>query len=156
MAKVVKTAIIGYPGVGKSTLIKLLSGNKNLQDTYKPTIGLDFGTVSLTNDLKISLWDFAGQEQFQFLWDSFLPGTSLICLVTDSSPDNVKQTKEILTKYQNYGGAKVIAIANKQDVQGAMDPKEIEKFLGVETIGMVAVDQNNKQKLFNQLAKCFS
>jgi len=156
MKKVVKTAVIGYPGVGKSTLIKLLCDIKNLKSTYSPTIGVDFGTVSINNDFQISLWDLAGQEQFHFLWDSFLHGSSLICVVTDSQEKNVKKTKHILDKYRKNNGAKIIAIANKQDVQGAMDPQQIENFFGVETIGMVAVDPNNKQKLFNELMKYFS
>ncbi|NVM01615.1 MAG: GTP-binding protein [Candidatus Helarchaeota archaeon] len=156
MRKIVKTALIGYPGVGKSTLVKLLSGKKNLKTSYDPTIGLDFGSASLKDDFQLSLWDIAGQEQFEFLWDSFLRGSSLICVVTDSSTENVKKTKQILNKYKNYQGAKVIAIANKQDTEGAMDPKEIENYFGVETIGMVAVDQENKRMLFNQLTRIFS
>ncbi len=156
MRKIVKTAVIGYPGVGKSTLVKLLSGNGDLKTEYQPTIGLDFGTASSDDGFHLSLWDVAGQDQFHFLWDSFLRGSSLICVVTDSSPENVKKTREILQKYKNYSGAKVIAIANKQDKKEAMDPKEIENYFGIETIGLVAVDPNNKQKLFKQLKNCFS
>ncbi|MHA1377253.1 MAG: ADP-ribosylation factor-like protein [Candidatus Helarchaeota archaeon] len=151
-----KISLIGLPNVGKSTLVKMLSGEKNLQTKYDPTIGLDFGTATIEDDLHLSLWDVAGQTQFHFLWDSFLRGSNLICVVTDSSPTNVKKTKQILNKYQNYNGAKVIAIANKQDTEEAMDPKEIEKYFGVETIGLIAIDQNNKRTLFNYLKKCFT
>ena len=156
MRKIVKTALIGYPGVGKSTLVKLLTGDKNLKTDYNPTIGLDFGTASLTDNCQLSLWDIAGQQQFEFLWDSFLRGSGLICIVTDSSADNVKKTKQILNKYKNLEGAKIIAIANKQDTEGALDPKEIEKYFGVKTIGIVAVDQKNKRQLFDQLTRHFS
>ncbi|MHA1300386.1 MAG: ADP-ribosylation factor-like protein [Candidatus Helarchaeota archaeon] len=156
MKKIVKTAVIGYPGVGKSTLVKMLSGEKKLNTEYNPTIGLDFGTALIGDDLHLSLWDIAGQDQFQFLWDSFLRGSNLICVVTDSTPDNVKKTKEILNKYQNFNGAKIIAIANKQDQKEAMNPKDIESFFGVETIGVVAIDQNNRRSLFNQLKACFA
>ena len=154
MKKIVKTAVIGYPGVGKSTLVKLLSGKTNLNTEYNPTVGLDLGTATIGEDLHLSLWDLAGQDHFHFLWDSFLKGTALICVVTDSTPHNVQKTKEILKKYENYNGAKVIAIANKQDKQSAMDPKDIEKYFGVDTIGMVAIDQKNKRTLFNELKKC--
>ena len=154
MKKIVKTAVIGYPGVGKSTLVKMLSGKTNLNTQYYPTVGLDLGTATIGEDLHLSLWDLAGQNQFHFLWDSFLKGSRVICVVTDSTPDNVKKTKQMLNKYQNYNGAKVIAIANKQDKQNAMNPKDIAKYFGIETIGMVAINQNNKQVLFNELKKC--
>jgi len=156
---VVKTALLGYPGVGKSTIIKMLSGKseRELKQEYQPTIGIDFGTIDLfDNQLKVSLWDLGGQSHFRRLWDSFLQGTGLICAVTDSTPENVEKTKEIIAKYKNYNGAKVIVIANKQDLPNSMPAKEIEKELGVKTIGMVAVDSAKKRTLYNELQNAFT
>ena len=155
---VVKTALMGYPGVGKSTIIKLLSGKseQELQQPYDPTIGIDFGTVDLMEGLKVSLWDLGGQSHFRVLWDSFLQGTGLICLVTDSSPENVAKSKEIVDKYKKFNGAKLIALANKQDLPNSMSPKEIEKALGITTIGMVAIKSQTKRTLFKELQKAFT
>ena len=156
---VVKTALMGYPGVGKSTIIKMLCGKSEseLRQSYEPTIGIDFGTIDLfDNQLKVSLWDLGGQSHFRKLWDSFLPGTGLICAVTDSTPENVEQTKEIIAKYKNYNDAKVIVIANKQDLPNSMPVKDIEKELGVKTIGMVAVDSGKKRTLYNELQNAFT
>ncbi|MHA1798432.1 MAG: ADP-ribosylation factor-like protein, partial [Candidatus Helarchaeota archaeon] len=115
-----------------------------------------FGTIDLIEGLKVSLWDLGGQSHFRSLWDSFLPGTGLICLVTDSTPENVAKSKEIVAKYKGYNGAKLIAIANKQDLPNSMNPSEVEKELGVKTIGMVAVDSATKRTLFNELQKAFT
>ncbi len=159
LTNVVKTALMGFPGVGKSTIIKNLTGKpeNELTKAYDPTIGIDFGTIDLfNNQLKVSLWDLGGQSHFRKLWDSFLPGTGLICAVTDSSPENVKKTKEIVDKYKNYNGAKVIVIANKQDLPNSMSVEEIEKELGVKTIGMVAVDTAKRRTLFNELQNAFT
>lgn len=156
---VVKTALMGYPGVGKSTIIKMLCGKSEneLKQPYDPTIGIDFGTIDLfDNQLKVSLWDLGGQSHFRKLWDSFLPGTGLICAVTDSTPENVAKTKEIVSKYKNYNGAKLIVIANKQDLPNSMPVKDIEKELGVKTIGMVAVNLNEKRTLYKELQNAFT
>ncbi|MHA1143260.1 MAG: ADP-ribosylation factor-like protein [Candidatus Helarchaeota archaeon] len=155
MPKVVKASIMGHPGVGKSTLMKLLKGasEDELKRPHDPTVGIDFGTIQVQPDVKVSVHDLGGQEQFRFLWDSFLPGTKVMCFITDSTPANVAQTKALVNKYKSYNNAHVIAIANKQDLPGAMPPEVIQSHLGVKTIGMVAINPKNKQTLFKELQK---
>ncbi len=152
MNKVKKVAVMGLPGVGKSTLIKLLSGQSLPQD-YIPTIGLDFGNAQI-GDYKVSFWDFAGQEQFRFLYDTFLPGTSTILVVTDSTKEGVLKTKVLVDKYKSSGS--IVVIANKQDLPGALLPSEVQSILGADTHGLVALDSDNKRVLFKILEKQFS
>jgi len=136
-----KVAFIGAPTVGKTTLIKLLTG-KTPPKEYQPTIGLDFGKIILNSgkgQYECSLWDLAGQEQFAFLWEMFLKGTKLILAVTDSTPKNVLLTKKIIDKTKKCG-KKILCIANKQDILGALKPEQIESQLKVETYGMTALD----------------
>ena len=144
VVSVKKVAFIGAPRVGKTTLIKLLIG-ENLPKKYQPTIGLDFGRIQLGQN-EFSLWDLAGQEQFAFLWEMFLKGTEIIFAVTDSTPKNVHLTKEIIEKTKNCG-QKLICIANKQDLPGAMKPEKIEKQLNVETYGVTAIDPQYRAML---------
>ncbi|MHC1590627.1 MAG: ADP-ribosylation factor-like protein [Candidatus Helarchaeales archaeon] len=155
MPKVIKASIMGHPGVGKSTLMKLLKGasEQELKQPHSPTVGIDFATVEVQNDLKLSMHDLGGQEQFRFLWDSFIPGTKVLCFITDSTPSNVAQTKKLVEKYKSYNGAKVIAVANKQDLPEALSPEEIQARLGIKTVGMVAIDPSNRRVLFEELQK---
>lgn len=145
---------MGLPGVGKSTLIKMLTG-QNIPRDYVPTVALDFGNTQI-GEYKVSLWDLGGQDQFRFMWDSFLPGTSTILLVTDSTRQGVQKTKELVNKYSHFNGNKLIVLANKQDLPGALSPSEVESELGAETHGVVAVDVNSKQNLFKLLENQFS
>ncbi len=154
MVKVKKVSIMGLPGVGKSTLIKMLTGQKVPSD-YIPTIALDFGDAQI-GEYKVSLWDLGGQDQFRFMWDSFLPGTNTILLVTDSSMENVQKTKELVEKYSNFNGTKLLIIANKQDLPGALSPSEVESILGAKTYGTIATDSISKQTLFKILERQIS
>lgn len=154
MQKVKKISILGLPGVGKSTLLKMLTG-QNIPRNYVPTVALSFGNTEI-GKYKISLWDLAGQNQFRFMWDSFLQGTSTIILVTDSTREGVKKTKELVKKYSNFNGSKLLVIANKQDLPDAISPSEVESILGTETHGLVAIDSNSKQYLFKILEKQYS
>ncbi|NVM53629.1 MAG: GTP-binding protein [Candidatus Helarchaeota archaeon] len=154
MPKVKKVSIMGLPGVGKSTLIKMLTG-QNIPYDYVPTVALDFADAQI-GEYKVSLWDLGGQDQFRFMWDSFLPGTNTILLVTDSSRDGVQQTRELVRKYSNLNGTKLLVIANKQDLPDSLSPSEVESITGVETHGLVAVDSNSRQTLFKILEHQFS
>jgi len=154
MSKVKKVSIMGLPGVGKSTLIKMLTG-QTIPNDYVPTVALDFADAHIGN-YKVSLWDLGGQDQFRFMWDSFLPGTSTILLVTDSTMEGVQKTKSMVQKYSNFNGAQLLVIANKQDIPGALSPSEVESYLGAETHGLVAVDSQSKHYLFKLLEQKFS
>ncbi len=140
-----KAVIMGEGGVGKSTLVALLQG-KQIPMTRNPTIGVNVEKVQF-EDKQLEVWDFAGQHRFQFMWQDFMKGSSLTLVVTDSSPRNVMETKEILSRYDRSLGAEVIAIANKQDLEGRLTPSEIESILGVPTYGMIATNQMNQDAL---------
>ncbi|MHA1143538.1 MAG: ADP-ribosylation factor-like protein [Candidatus Helarchaeota archaeon] len=142
----VKVSFVGFPSVGKSTLIKLLSGKKPNLD-YKPTMGLDFGSIKL-GEHEIKLWDIGGQDQFRPLWDSFMQGSYLAVVVTDSTPQNVLQSKQIVEMIARKNrDTRIIAIANKQDMDGHMQAKRVEDVLHVPTYPMVAIEEENTERV---------
>ncbi len=153
MEKVKKVSVMGLPGVGKSTLIKMITGQDVPRD-YIPTVALDFGATQV-GDFKVSLWDLGGQDQFQCLWDTFIPGTNTIMVVTDSTIEGVQKTKSIVEKYKNKV-QNFLIIANKQDVPGALSPNEVKSILGIETHGLTAINPTCKQALFKILQQKFS
>lgn len=128
--------------MGKTSIVTMLSDNKVVEN-YQQTIGLNFGFLSVGN-YEVSLFDIAGQDRFQFLWRGLTRGSKVIFIVTDSTFGNLLKTKEIVQKYANVPGTIFKIIANKQDLPGALNPREVEKFLGLETYGMVAIDIKRK------------
>ncbi|MFW9785508.1 MAG: ADP-ribosylation factor-like protein [Candidatus Heimdallarchaeota archaeon] len=132
-----KICFLGLSSVGKSSLLSLLQGRK-ISRLVDPTVGLEIED-SVLNGSKTSIWDFGGQDRFRFMWRDFLRGAGLAVLVCDSTKNNVEKTKEICEKYSRFIGSKIIAIANKQDLPGALSAEEVEKKLGVPTYGMSAI-----------------
>ncbi|MHA2424099.1 MAG: ADP-ribosylation factor-like protein [Candidatus Thorarchaeota archaeon] len=147
MTKYVKVALMGSGYAGKSTLIKLLTDKTaKLEANYKPTPGMDCGTITLDEATKVSLVEMGGQTHFEFMWPDLLRGSRLVVVVTESTPKAVLKTRQLLHKYKDQlNGSQLIAVANKQDIPGSMKPESVQDLLGIPTYGMVAIDP--KQRL---------
>jgi len=137
-----KVSFIGLPTVGKTSIVTLLTDNK-IVENYDQTIGVNFGFLSV-GDYEVSLFDIAGQDRFRFLWKGLTRGSRVIFIVTDSTPENLQKTKKIVEEYSRIPGITLRVIANKQDLPGALNPNEVEDFLGLKAYGMVAIDLKRK------------
>jgi small GTP-binding protein len=138
--------MLGEGGVGKTSLVSLLQG-KEILKKRDPTVGLEIDDTMLNGCSKVAIWDLGGQERFRFLWKDFLKGSGLSVLVTDSTEENVRKTKEIYERFSNHIGSKVIAIANKQDLPGALSAEDVQKKLGIKTYEMCALRKELQSKL---------
>ena len=146
MTQYVKVALMGSGYAGKSTLIKLLTDRtKKLETNYRPTPGMDCGTITLDDTTKVSLVEMGGQTHFEFMWPDLLKGSKLVVVVTESTPKAVLKTRQLLHKYKDQlQNVDLIAVANKQDIPGAMKPDSVQDLLGVPTYGMVAIDPKER------------
>lgn len=82
---VFKYIIIGDSGVGKSCLL-LQFTDKRFEPLHDLTIGVEFGArmVSIDNkNIKLHIWDFAGQESFCSITRSYYRGACGALLVYD-------------------------------------------------------------------------
>ena len=141
-----KICFLGEGGVGKTSLVSLLQGKK-IEKERIPTVGLEVDD-SILNEKKCSIWDLGGQERFRFMWQDFLKGTGLAVLVTDSTEDNVQKTKEIYERFSRFIGSKIIVIANKQDLPGALNANTVQNKLGgIKTYEMSAIQKELRGRL---------
>lgn len=148
-----KVSLVGEGGVGKTTLLRLLKGAAPPTE-YVPTIALSIEQIEATRygTYSIIIWDFAGQERFRRLWSIYFRGSDIVFIITDSTLNNVIATKEILDVIRKDApGVPLFAIANKQDLEGALSPELVERILGIRAFGMVAVDPNRKAEMMRIL-----
>lgn len=144
----IKVSIVGYGGVGKSTLLRLIVG-KEINLEYIPTLTADIANYDGLGNRQIVLWDFAGQIQFTSLWQSLLRGTRIVFLVTDSTYANLQETKKIYTNLiqKYYSDVTVIGIANKQDLPNRLTPEFVQKILGIPSYGMIGINGDYRVKI---------
>lgn len=152
----VKVSLIGFGGVGKTTILKLLQGDE-LPLKHNPTIAVSikpFKEINLSG-FKLVIWDFAGQERFESLWKMLIKDTDLIVVVVDSTMINLLKTRRRIMKLIENENPKsrVIVIANKQDLPGAIPPKSIERILNVPSYGFVAIDPSYRREIFNIISQ---
>ncbi len=146
-----KISLVGFSGVGKTTITRLIKAEE-IPMQHIPTITGDIATIKI-GKLHFHLWDFAGQEQFSYLWNNFIKGSDAVLLVTDSTLENVEKSKFFLELIKEQAPhAHTAVIGNKQDLDNAINPSQMEKILGLKSYSMIAKDSVNRDKMIQIIA----
>lgn len=122
--------MLGLDNAGKTTILYKLKLGKTSRTV--PTVGFNVETVKHKN-ISFAVWDCGGQERIRPLWRHYFTGTNALIYVVDSSDINrLEESKKELLRVINdkeLANSLLIVLANKQDVPGAIKPKElIERF----------------------------
>ena len=166
-----KYIIIGDTGVGKSCLL-LQFTDKRFQPVHDLTIGVEFGARMVTIDnrqIKLQIWDTAGQESFRSITRSYYRGAAGALLVYDITR---RETFQHLTRWleearQNANQSMVIMlVGNKGDLdhRRQVTREEGEKFakehglIFLETSAKTAANVeeafiNTAQKIYETISK---
>ncbi|TFG98273.1 GTP-binding protein [Candidatus Thorarchaeota archaeon] len=144
----VKVAILGFAGVGKTTTLHLLRG-ETLPLVHEPTIGVSIKKLpEEISNANIVLWDLAGQSRFSILWAKMIANAQVVIIVTDSTLENVLRSKKLVSLVKDeVPDAKVIGIANKQDLPTALTPERVGQILSIPTYELVAIDISYRDRL---------
>ncbi len=150
----VKVAILGFAGVGKTTTLHLLRG-ETLPLVHDPTIGVSIKKLPTeVENANIVLWDLAGQSRFSILWAKMIANAQVVVIVTDSTLENVLRSKKLVALVnEEVPNAKVIGIANKQDLPTALTPERVGQILSVPTYELVAIDISYRERLIQIIRK---
>eukprot|EP01111_Echinosteliopsis_oligospora_P000357 TRINITY_DN1035_c1_g1_i2.p1 TRINITY_DN1035_c1_g1~~TRINITY_DN1035_c1_g1_i2.p1 ORF type:complete len:192 (-),score=42.00 TRINITY_DN1035_c1_g1_i2:50-625(-) len=117
-----KYIIIGDTGVGKSCLL-LQFTDKNFQPEYDMTIGVEFGARMVNiegKQIKLQIWDTAGQESFRAVTRSYYSGAAGALLVYDiTRRDTFNHLTSWLEDAKTHANSNmtIILVGNKSDLE---------------------------------------
>ena len=118
--------LFGLDYSGKTTMLYRLKSGETVRTN--PTIGynvesLDFKKANLT------IWDVGGSDKLRILWKHYFQNTDGLIYVVDSNDrDRIDESSEELIKLlkeEELKDCPILIFANKQDLNGALSPKEI-------------------------------
>ncbi|XP_031616414.1 ras-related protein Rab-23 [Contarinia nasturtii] len=160
----IKVVIVGNGGVGKSSMIQRYCKGIYTKD-YKKTIGVDFLERQIEidgEDIRIMLWDTAGQEEFDAITKAYYRGAQA-CVLAFSTTDRMsfEAVKEWKMKVENEcGEIPTVIVQNKIDLmeQAVVLPEEVDQLarnLGCRLIRTSVKEDVNVSSVFRYLAtKC--
>ncbi len=127
-----KILVIGPQGVGKTTLIQSVSNHAISTEVNGCTVCLDFGTLEY-REFKAHLFGSPGLQQFGLVRKALSSGTDGVILVVDSAnPHTIIQGERYLREIFGPNPPPVAVAANKQDLPGAIHPKQIETLMNIQ------------------------
>jgi tRNA U34 5-carboxymethylaminomethyl modifying GTPase MnmE/TrmE len=136
--KTIRIGLIGMRGVGKTTIFNLLTDAKKSIIFCSGSISQSYLQNSISNlfkNTKCLIRDPHQKLRFFDFWDNFMDDLDIAILITDSQKENVIDSKfymDLIKK--NCPKAKLLVIANKQDLPNRMHIKEIKAFYNYDYI----------------------
>lgn len=120
------------------------------------TVAMDFGRITVDDDLILYLFGTPGQRRFDFMWEILAEGMLGFVVIVDSSrPETFREAKSILETFRAYAPTPYVVAANKQDVTDAwaLDDLRIALRLedGVKLLPCVAKDKESVKNVLLEL-----
>ncbi len=127
----VKMVVTGPFNAGKTAFIKTVSEidvvsteRKITKESEKvkntTTVAMDFGRITIDEDLVLYLFGTPGQRRFDFMWEILSEGMlGFIVMVDSCRPETFREARSILETFRAYAPTPYIVAANKQDQKDA-------------------------------------
>lgn len=114
-----------------STERRISSSAEKVKETT--TVAMDFGRITVDDDLVLYLFGTPGQRRFDFMWEILSEGMlGFIVLVDSTKPETFREAKRILETFESYASTPYVVAANKQDHSDAWEPEDLRIILKLE------------------------
>ena len=99
---------------------KISSEIEKIKETT--TVAMDFGRITVDQDLVLYLFGTPGQKRFDFMWEILSEGMlGFIVMVDSTRPETFREARSILETFRAYAPTPYVVTANKQDLADAWD-----------------------------------
>jgi len=133
----VKIVVTGPFSAGKTQFIQTISeidvvaterrisrSEERIKD--QTTVAMDFGRITVDEDLVLYLFGTPGQRRFDFMWEILAEGMLGFVVLLDSvRPETFREARSILETFRSYAPVPYVVAANKQDFEDAWSPEDL-------------------------------
>jgi small GTP-binding protein len=103
-----------------STERKISSDAEKVKD--QTTVAMDFGRISIDENLVLYLFGTPGQRRFDFMWEILSEGMlGFVVMVDSARPETFREARNILETFRAYAPTPYVVAANKQDDEDAWE-----------------------------------
>lgn len=143
MERTLKVVVTGPFSAGKTELIKsvseidVITTERKLTQESQPgkeetTVALDYGRTTLEGTV-IQLFGTPGQPRFDFMWEILAKEMDGFVVVVDSAdPETFGTARKLIQTFRGFENVPYIIAANKQDLDGAISPKQLRAALDLD------------------------
>jgi signal recognition particle receptor subunit beta len=120
------------------------------------TVAMDFGRISIDDDLVLYLFGTPGQKRFDFMWEILSEGMLGFVVIVDSTrPETFREARSILETFHAYAPTPYVVAANKQDRGDAWDLEDLRIALRlsphVKVVNCIATRKESVKKVLLEL-----
>jgi len=120
------------------------------------TVAMDFGRITVDEDLILYLFGTPGQKRFDFMWEVLSEGMlGFVVMVDSTRPETFREARRILDTFRSYSPVPYVVAANKQDLDDAWPAEDLRIVLrvesGVKVVPCVASDRESVKHVLLEL-----
>jgi small GTP-binding protein len=137
-----------------STERKITSEAEKIKEAT--TVAMDFGRITVDDELVLYLFGTPGQKRFDFMWEILSEGMlGFIVMVDSTRPETFREARSILETFRAYAPTPYVVAANKQDMDDAWEVEDMRIALrldpNVDLLPCVSVDKESVKDVLLQL-----
>ena len=163
----VKMVVTGPFSAGKTEFIQTISEidvvatekkisrqEERIKD--QTTVAMDFGRITVDDDLVLYLFGTPGQRRFDFMWEILSEGMLGFVVLLDSvRPETFREARSILDTFSSYAPVPYVVAANKQDFDDAWEPEDLRIALRIpmeiKVLPCIATDRESVKAVLLEL-----
>lgn len=156
----VKVVVTGPFNAGKTTFIKavseitVLSTERQVSEgagegSGETTVAMDFGRITVSDDVVLYLFGTPGQARFSFMWETLSEGMlGFVLLVDTTEPDTYNDAKEMIGFFTEMSDVPFVVAANKVDADDTDTIRQMRADLGLaDKVPLLPVDARDKESV---------
>jgi small GTP-binding protein len=137
-----------------STERKISSEVERVKD--QTTVAMDFGRITVDDNLVLYLFGTPGQRRFDFMWEILSEGMlGFIVMVDSTRPETFREARNILETFRAYAPTPYVVAANKQDSKDAWELGDMRIALRLDSkvkfLPCIATDKEAVKKVLLEL-----